>query len=400
MLSNSLVTDRRTFLAGCATFLAGCGATTDDEPADSPTQTTVADLDCQRDPPWPSVRHDAANTGYAADVTGPATAPEPTPHPTIASPAGWVVGEHGIFGTSQPRISSFSPSGEVERWFHKRRGGSRRGNTLTLGCSDLFVQSNDGLLRIDPDNGSKPWQKQTFDAAALRTDPVTDGNALVVGVDEDVAVLDTGNGETRWRTSVGDGASPEGLALDDDRVYVSVRRRNGPHTTLALSRDDGEQVWEQSGLTSWDAPAVDGDRVVCTDEDGTLLVLDATSGEVTQRLSVVDGTPLGPPSVRDGTAFVTTAGLRGVVAVDLADATVVWEQPSTNATAAPAIGSDRIYVGGEGLWAFSPDDGTVVWSHSETKIESPLSLGHGRLYATGQVTAERNGLLVFAEESA
>ncbi len=155
--------------------------------------------------------------------------------------------------------------------------------------------------------------------------------------------VDVGGGDQQWRTELDYPGHHYSPAVDGDAVYVAARTMQGARTgggegaLYALSAADGRERWR------------------------------------------VDGPVSSPPTVADGTVYVTSSGDTGVVhALDPDDGSRRWrfEVPAgddgSRAFSAPAVVGDAVYVTATtddgssehgALYALSATDGSELWRY-------------------------------------
>ncbi len=184
--------------------------------------------------------------------------------------------------------------------------------------------------------------------------------------------LDLTDGTTRWRTAIGPayenqmGDGPRATpAIDGDRVYVQT----GDGKLIALSSDDGRELWRRDVIQATDgkeadygmaaSPLVIGDRVIVTagGPSGTVVACDAASGDVVWKAGD-DRAGYSSPVLRKvgsgGSAteqvIVFSAGM--VSGIDPATGEVAWSFPfetpyDCNIAAPIALDGDLLISAGE-----------------------------------------------------
>jgi len=295
---------------------AGCAESTD-RPADSgpsaaPTPTPTADetasvedaptaTETTTPPPpldgsWKSFRHDAANTG-ATDDPGPVEEPD-------------------------------------ERWQATLSVGEPA-TAPAAGDGAFFAVTESGVVRaLEAADGSVRWTgSRRMDAVA----PVVGEGTVVVAADTELVGLATDDGAERW--SVFLDAPVDGLATGGGRVVATTR--NG---VAGVGLTDGGRQWHHSvdGTVST-APTVDERTVAAGLDSGTILVLDAASGEKQWQQPVREAAEHAP-AVADGRVYA--AGESSVVAFDASDGTERWTvETEYPVSGAPLATAEGVYVG-------------------------------------------------------
>ena len=146
--------------------------------------------------------------------------------------------------------------------------------------------------------------------------------------------------ETRWEYAAGAPilTSP---AVVGNRVYLTAE----DGSVVALDRDAGAVIWRyESGLPAAVTPAVSDGLVYVVFKPGVVTALDDESGEVawSKRLSAAS---LPSPTVADGRLFVAETDQRRLLALDAATGATLWDyQVGDWIIAPPAINDGRLVV--------------------------------------------------------
>lgn len=158
----------------------------------------------------------------------------------------------------------------------------------------------------------------------MRFSLVTSAAALVI-VGFAVADFD-GPAPLAWRWAESSSVSPSGQPIvEGDTVYVALGGR-----IYALEQETGNQVWRypigeplsgnfRFGITK------SGNAIIGAADDGTVVSVDATSGELLWRYIAENGIAAAPVQVGNRVAFVAAGNV--IHAVDAASGDPVWEQP-------------------------------------------------------------------------
>lgn len=338
---------------------------------------------------WPQYQRGASNTGYS-----PALGFEPADlahawsgyagnvrsDPLIVDGTLYVTGMQGTFAydlASGERLWRRSLSG---LWSPAYADG-----TLYVAPSwERYVRA------LDPATGKDRWRFDTSEYADRRSRwganqnvAVADGTVVVPGMTSDSArlfALDTGSGDVRWivESERSFGSAP---AIDDGTVYVSggfVDRREGIH---AYALADASQRWATPVKTERGGVVVANGRVYGIDgHDPSVFALDASNGEEVWRaddgpLSGADG--LESPVVTDDAVVVGTRD-GTVVSVDAASGEVDWTFDAggfdAHRWASTAVFGDVVLVGNPSGDAYALDaaDGSVLWSASfDRRVQCP-----------------------------
>lgn len=396
-----MVPRRRALLAALGSGiagLAGCSALSQrepestDTPSPSPTPTETATPEAVSnaavDDPWGAFQSDAAHTGYAPDLAGPAE------HPVVnwrtdtwglrTSPVAADGSVYVVTGLRHDHVHALDAETGEERW---RRSVDGREEHLLVAADGTVYAGLDRLYALDAETGEARWDDprevregiavaegrvvapsdamariRAFDAAtgdelwdqripghttsATAAPAVHDGSVYVRTHDE-VFALDLETGERDWKRSVGDraGAAP---TATDDRLYVPTERR-----LRALDPSNREEVWRLEGRFRRSSPAVDGETLYVAGrvpEDGehvpAVLALDAATGEERWRVEPPGFAP-GSPVVTDDVVYVAADGTR-LYALDADSGEVRWSLGFEWDLGTPALTEDALLVSAGG----------------------------------------------------
>ena len=216
--------------------------------------------------------------------------------------------------------------------------------------------------------------------------------------------LDVKTGETRWRASVTSeqGAVP---SLDSQYVYVLTSHQ----TLVALRQDTGEVVWTYvtGGTARSVAPAVADGIVFVKTDDGSVLAVDATTGQERWRSPVPatsvnqsanEVTILSTVAIAVSDGVVYAAGEGGVLyAFSAETGTQRWTaQTNGNVIAAAAVADGTAYLIAQEvgpnpnpvvstLYALKATDGTERWRIDDVDPGVALAVGNSAVYVSGSV---------------
>lgn len=145
----------------------------------------------------------------------------------------------------------------------------------------IFVSQSNGVVHaLGIDDGEQAWSVDPFGATSADDGPVMTADAVhLLTADGALRSFGATDGAERWSTlhSIR-GASPP--AVDGRHVYAAT----GLGIVRAYDRRTGEVVWETERRHEVldepaPRPAVAGDAVVVADPDGTLVALEAATGD-------------------------------------------------------------------------------------------------------------------------
>lgn len=163
----------------------------------------------------------------------------------------------------------------------------------------LYAPTESGVLALNPSDGSAVWSSAN-DATCVSSVSVHDGTVFVVGTAETTSVyaIDSNTGETAWRHEMSDvGGYDPALTLAVGAGTVATTTTEG--TLVSLDAATGEERWIEPGKTlpeydvSFNAPPLiaDDNLYVNLDMDvaGGIVVFDAQSGALQNWIPGVGG---------------------------------------------------------------------------------------------------------------
>ena len=180
------------------------------------------------------------------------------------------------------------------------------GNTVLLGMDNgrlAAIRLNDGQpvweQPISAPSGRTELERLTdIDAALLPSD---DG-VLVASYGGDVALIEPGSGESRWRRAI---RSYAGLAVGAGNAYVS----DADGVIWGLDLATGAAAWKHESLQyrRLSPPAFFAGHVVVADFEGYLHVLDPKDGALVGRIRAGRGPVLAAPAVAGERLYLLNA---------------------------------------------------------------------------------------------
>lgn len=220
--------------------------------------------------------------------------------------------------------------------------------------------------------------------------------------------------EQLWSIEVGEGHA--GAAIDRGRVYLidydKAQRRD---VIRCLSLSDGSEIWSYSYPVKikWNygmsrtVPAVSGDYVVAIGPLGHVHCLDAGSGELRWRLSLVEDYGAVVPSwymgqcvlVDEGRVVLAPGGGEALmIAVSLSDGSLLWQTGAPREAAAARWQMTHssimpmdlhgvrqyVYAASSGVVSAAADDGRILWHYDDWRVPiatvpSPVPLPGNRV---------------------
>lgn len=359
---------------------------------------------------WPQVAHDARNTSYAPEASGPRGEVE----------VAWTsLGDRSVF---QPVVDgdlyltenwtdgaaiSLDGADGTERWTNASLPPMRWAPALHDDRMLVVTrtESNEARLHaLDVATGDESWSQGSGITASNSsrppTGPTVTDDRIYLGSDTGVLALEAATGDVVWEAKLGehvvetddgptwatDWATP---AVTDDRAFTfdSNDGYEEIREVYAVDSETGERDWtakiELSDgwyLTGHVVAGRDRAFVAALDPhvsagfddsawSGTqrLYALDAASGTIEWQWELDDGKLLGPPAYAEGVLFVGTwnpdADTGRLHAVDPADRSTLWTYDAdAGGVDTPAVTSDVAYFRqGQELAAVAVEDGSPEW---------------------------------------
>lgn len=250
-------------------------------------------------------------------------------------------------------------------------------------------QSSDAaeLHALDPSRGTRVWG---FDAPERRRGFVlgaTDETVFVGTRDDDVArsgesiyALAAGDGHERWRVESGD-ALPTGHAVRRETLLVRT-----PARLRALDVTTGAERWRVDSPTLMYGPALQGERVF-VGYDGAVRALGVSDGRERWRRDVefsMSGV-LAPREAMSTTVFVADRAGR-LLALSPLDGGTRWTLPVDSGDFRPHVTrtSERLFVGGPGVYALDPVSGERAWSFTPPAVDVDVHASTTAFAAVGR----------------
>ncbi|NUB90332.1 PQQ-binding-like beta-propeller repeat protein [Haloterrigena sp. SYSU A558-1] len=179
-----------------------------------------------------------------------------------------VVGRDGLYlAVGDGIVRALDPGTGEQRWETELAGALE--SPLALSDGLLYAGHAAGLSALEAETGTRVWthETETAVAGAPAVDRAADRERREWGADPDETEIDL--------LSLDDAEMDEGV-VDRDRVYVGT----DAGTVIALEADTGEKLWNAptSGAIV-DGPTVADGRVYVADEDGTLVAFHADTGQ-------------------------------------------------------------------------------------------------------------------------
>jgi outer membrane protein assembly factor BamB len=189
---------------------------------------------------------------------------------------------------------------------------------------DLVVMAGthpNNLCAVDADAGTLAWKTPlaAFSSSAGDCAPAAADGIVVTQIEaaaekpgraasKEVAV-DVKTGKILWTTTLGTGAVPPRNKDAVPMIHDGVIYTGSPvtKTAYALNLKDGKILWRRHLARMKATPAVDGDHVFFPLGNGTIAILDRTSGKIVNRYKSGNG-GFGPqnPVIVNRTMYIGT----------------------------------------------------------------------------------------------
>jgi outer membrane protein assembly factor BamB len=237
-------------------------------------------------------------------------------------------------------------------------------------------QSSDAaeLYALDPTRGTRVWGFDAPERRRVYPLGATRETVFVGTRDDDVArsgetvhALAAGDGTERWRVESGD-ALPTGHAVRRGTLLVRT-----PARLRALDVETGTERWRVDSPTVMYGPAVDsrGERLF-VGYDGTVRALGLADGRERWRREVdfsISGVRT-PRAAASTTVFVADRAGR-LLASSPQDGETRWTLSVGGDDFRPHVvrTSERLFVGGPGVYALDPVSGERAWSFTPQSVD-------------------------------
>jgi outer membrane protein assembly factor BamB len=217
-----------------------------------------------------------------------------------------------------------------------------------------------------------------------------------------------GSPKILWKKDVGTGYSS--ASIQAGRLYI-MGAKEARFTIFCLDAVSGREIWKTRTKSTRDSeatPAVDGDRLYCLVQDGTLLCLKTSSGAEVWKVSYDDDLKARRPNsgwaaspvIEGGLVLVNASSV--LAALDKMTGKIAWkiEDPvppgSWGSYATPVVatieGARRaLFLGASNLVAVDLPGGTPAWSYPHGDgihtVADPVVSGDGVFISVPQMGA-------------
>ncbi len=239
--------------------------------------------------------------GYLLDIaTGSLVAK--TKYERVVNTRPQLVGRVAIFGTSTGEVVSHVVSQSVKGWGFQT-GGSIEADPVLLADGDIGVVSQAGDIIFLNQRGQVIGRNRILGPVAM--DPVTDGESLYIGGQDQSIWAFASNGALRWRHRTSSPLSAQ-IAVRSGVVYCSVPGEG----LLAMNAADGAVTWKAAGV-SGSVIAFRNGRLLVRTASG-IDMLDPANGSVVNSVPLPGISMLVPEAMDDGVIYAVST--RGTVA--------------------------------------------------------------------------------------
>lgn len=374
------------------------------------TQSVRGEQSTQPTKTWPQFQFDAANTGHNPDGTAPTDgASKEWEFQTFAgmtrSNAPVIAGETVVLGARDFNIYGINAKTGEERWRFETDNKIR--STPAIANGRVYFGDGDGIFRaLGLESGNERWQYAPSEEEHYHVRVTyADGTIYVPG--DGLVALNPDDGSVKWQNQ--DVGSAMGLAVSNGGVYFPEADTN---RIYAFNTTDGSRKWRAQidGRLSYDSsPVVANGTVFVTTNDGRIHALETASGKRRWQFDVGDTrTTLSTPSYRNGVLYYGYSGRgevseqRGILyAIDAASGKEQWRFETVGGIeASPMILNGIIYVSSYGsetghIYAIDAADGAERWRVRTRSNVVANAAGNGMVY----VVTDDGYLQAFAEGS-
>jgi outer membrane protein assembly factor BamB len=253
--------------------------------------------------------------------------------------------------TGYGTVVGINPENGTVLWTQKV-GEPVRSSPTAAGGKVFFVSADSVLHCLDGADGQEQWTARGVPEPATLLSNVSPavGSGLVVAAFPagDIVAYKIGNGEGAWRESLSrtSETSAAGILADPARPVIEggvVYAVSHGGKMVAVSESTGERLWT-GNLTSTQMPWVAGDTVYVVEVTGKLLALSKADGKV-RWLTQLPGTARWNGPVLAGGKLWLVSADGSLVAVDARSGQVVSTTPlGVKVYVSPVVAGGRMYI--------------------------------------------------------
>lgn len=246
------------------------------------------------------------------------------------------------------------------------RNDTSANSPLVVDSSVVYGASDHDIFAIDATTGAVTWHVSPAGSVIA---PVGVQRGLVIAVIEpdDVLAYHASNGGLAWQHSLGGKAGAIEMTVGPDGVYLAA----SDGRLVALSLDDGHQLWEDMLPGTLSPPASTRDRVFIGSSENVFYAFNSRNGHLEWRWRT-GGDVVGATADRDAAYFVSLDNI--LRAVNRGNGNQRWQKDTgTRPVGAPRVVGPVVVVPGVAatLSAFSVMTGAPVGSFSPSS-SAPL----------------------------
>lgn len=307
----------------------------------------------------------------------------------------------------------------------------RMETTPVISSGRVYALAGNGTVyALDKEDGNLLWQSQ-LEGWVFQMSPLAcNGERVFAATDSGfLAAFDSKTGKMLWEHSLTDKRFEAPLTYIDGHLYIGEGSAYGSGIKKFFCIDEnGNECWNISRETKgylWCGAAEAGEYLVFGQNDGRLLSVNRSNGEVADELRLNDSSRLSfsqerPGRVRasvslnEGYAYVTSEfsakeGFAWKIGLDQNTGKFEdhgWSSPVGFSTSTPSVYNGRVYLGvGEhghpgALVCLNDTSGDLIWSYPvEAGVKSSPSISTaGRMQRILFTTAQVNGSVYCLED--
>lgn len=287
-------------------------------------------------------------------------------------------------------------------WKYKTEN-SVKNNIVLYKDSVIAMDTIGNVYSVRKEDGALIWKNSlelwyfglgTSSAITLSDDTVYVGNGA------DIYALNAGNGNIQLFTQRDCGCnSPAGFVIKDNLLLVSSQW----DALLGIDTLSGNELWKNADddiRFRSSTPVFIDDDTVLTAECNAVMIVDAKSGRITDKINLDDFAfaSCGQPAYKDGIAYIPTTN-KGIIAFDVENKKVLWNcdteeskvftppyvgKGSHTVESSPVIDGDKIYFGANDGYIYAADlnTGAVVKKYNAgSGVLGKVALADDKIFA-------------------
>jgi outer membrane protein assembly factor BamB len=291
--------------------------------------------------------------------------------------------------------------------FRADAGVNRR---VTTDAKQVYFGANDGSIYcLDKMTGELAWkftvEEPQPEAFRHFSTPRVVGNRIFIGsADRFLYCLNASNGKLIFKYAASDWVRARPIATDTNVYFASI---NGDLYNIDYSGKRPKAVWKQRIGDHWVYAdlALSGDKLLLNDSDLYSFCIDAGSGDVLWRFSILksfhqeDGFRIftdpmagggyyqSKPTAVDGQIFIGTPS-RFIYALDSETGEENWKHEIGAAiSASPAYDNGKVYIGQQGgeddFYCLDAQTGELVWKQNIGWVWGSAAVADGLVFVPG-----------------